>query len=204
MDELAWTPQSPLRHAAVAARPAGAAGAAGVRLRQIGDIDLVLVMARRGQWTAAAAAAAGHFGTEPPHRPAARFAGATTLVWAGPDQFFVVGPHAGRGDPLLPLRGVFGRAASLSDQSDGRSLIRVRGAHARDMLAKICSLDLDPAVFGVGAAAVTAIDHTSTVLWRGADEEGEAVYDLLVFSTFAESLWTLLAASAAEFGLDAG
>ena len=98
-------------------------------------------------------------------------------------------------------RTAFAGTASLSEQSDGRSLIRISGARARDMLAKVCSLDLHPAVFPVGAAAATSIDHTSVNLWRGEDADGEAVFYLLVFATFAESLWHTLLDSGAEYGI---
>jgi sarcosine oxidase subunit gamma len=91
--------------------------------------------------------------------------------------------------------------ASLAEQSDGRSLLRISGARARDMLAKVCSLDLHPAVFPVGTAAATSIDHTSVNLWRGAASSGEAVFYLLVFATFAESLWHTLLDSGAEYGI---
>ena len=91
--------------------------------------------------------------------------------------------------------------ASLSEQSDGRSLIRISGSRARDMLAKVCSLDLHPAAFPDGAAAASSIDHTSVNLWRGKDVGDEATFYLLVFATFAESLWHTLLDSGAEYGI---
>lgn len=203
MADLVWLPRSPLGEAAVAARLATAAGP-GVRMREIGGFSLVLVMARRGRRASVADATARHFGTAPPQRPAAVPAGESVLIWGGPDQFYVLGPQAGAAAPVAPLRGLFGATASLSDQSDGRALIRIGGRHARDMLAKVSSVDLDPSVLAVGAAAATSVDHTSVLLWRGPDEEGEAVFNLLVFASFAESLWKRLADSAAEFGLDIG
>lgn len=204
MADLVWVPRSPLGETAVAARPAKAGGDPGARMREVGGFSLVLVMARRGRWASVADAAARHFGVAPPQRPAAVPAGETSLIWSGPGQFYVLGPQAGAADPVAPLRGLFGATASLSDQSDGRALIRIGGRNARDMLAKVSSIDLDPSVFAVGAAAATSIDHTSVLLWRGPDEKGEAVFNLLVFASFAESLWRRLADSAFEFGLEAG
>ena len=58
------------------------------------------------------------------------------------------------------------------------------------MLAKLSSIDLHPAAFPLGAAAATSIDHTSVNLWRDSDlPDGQAVFNLLVFATFAQSLW---------------
>jgi len=69
------------------------------------------------------------------------------------------------------------------------------------MLAKVSSIDLHPDVFGVGAAAATSMDHTSVTLWRNNDRDGQAVFNLLVFGTFAESLWHTILDSAAEYGV---
>ncbi len=73
------------------------------------------------------------------------------------------------------------------------------------MLAKLSSIDLHPAAFKVGAAAATSIDHTSVTLWRGNDRpDGQPVFNVLVFATFAESLWHTMLDSAAEYGVDIG
>ena len=84
------------------------------------------------------------------------------------------------------LRQAFSGLASLSDQSHARALIRIAGPDARAMLAKLSSIDLHPAAFLPGDAAATSIDHTSVNLWRGSDlPDGQAVFNLLVFATFA-------------------
>src|SRR5690606_18257941 len=123
---------------------------------------------------------------------------------SGPDQFLALAPRKA-GSPLLAasaksLAGI----ASISDQSDGRALIRIAGPKARDVLAKFCSLDLDASVFATGAAGSTSIDHTAATLWRGKDEGGAPVFFLLVFTSFAESLWTMMLESGAAFGVEVG
>jgi sarcosine oxidase subunit gamma len=174
-----------------------------VRLEERRGLSLVQVMAHRGKWPAVEAAAESLFKAKPPARPAALFADRATLVWSGPGQFLILGAGDGFADPLAPYAQAFREAASLSDQSDGRALIRVSGRHARDTLAKVSSLDLHPAVFPVGAAAATSVDHTNVGLWRAPDAaDGAPVFDLLVFRSFAPSLWERLAASGAEYGVD--
>lgn len=203
MAEFAWVPASPLGGAFAAGRSGASAGSPGVRLEERRRLSLVSVMARRGKWPAVEAAAENLFGHKPPARPAAVFTPAAALVWSGPGQFLILSAGDGFSDPLAPFAQAFGDAASLSDQSDGRALIRVSGGHARDALAKVSSLDLHPAVFPVGAAAATSVDHTNVSLWRGADAaDGAPVFDLLVFRSFAASLWGRLAASGAEYGVE--
>jgi sarcosine oxidase subunit gamma len=178
---------------------------AGVTLTEIRDFSLVQVMARRGSWADTARVALEFWGVEAPSRPKAVFGRDVTLVGSGPDQFFVLSKVTGAQDPLDPLKQPFAGIGSLTDQSDGRCLVRLAGPGVRDLLAKFCSLDLHDSAFPVGAAAATSIDHSAVTLWRGPDAgDGSPVYQLLVFSSFADSIWHLIAESAAEFGADVG
>ena len=198
MVELNWIATTPLSRIHAAGRHGVKEGAAGLSMAELTDFELVQVMARRGLWSAADQACKDAYGKAAPARPQAVEADGALLIWSGPDQFLVLST---RGSAVETARSAFAGAASLSEQSDGRSLIRISGARARDMLAKVCSLDLHPAVFPVGAAAATSIDHTSVNLWRGDDAGGEPVFNLLLFSTFAESLWRTLLDSGAEYGV---
>lgn len=199
--EFSWDIRSPIEHALVAGSH-GAQGDAGVSLTEIRTFELIQVMARRGKAGETAQATKAHFGSPAPETPKAIDAADATLIWSGPDQFFVLsngGKHA-----IEALAPVFAGSASLSDQSHARTLISVSGKKARAMLAKLSSIDLHPAAFPVGAAAATSVDHTSVTLWRGKDRKGQAVFNLLVFATFAESLWHTILDSAAEYGVTIG
>jgi heterotetrameric sarcosine oxidase gamma subunit len=198
--ELNWTETTPLSRIYAAGRHGMKESAAGLVMAELGDFELVQVMARRGMWSAADQACREAYGRTPPTRPQAVEAEGAMLIWSGPDQFLVLSSRAA-GSALEKARLAFAGMASLSEQSDGRSLIRISGPRARDTLAKVCSLDLHPAVFPEGTAAATSIDHTPVNLWRGGDSSGSAVYYLLVFATFAESLWHMLLDSGAEYGI---
>jgi heterotetrameric sarcosine oxidase gamma subunit len=196
--ELNWTETTPLSRIYAAGRHGAKDGAAGLTMTELTGFELMQVMARRGQWDGVVQGGTEIFGKAPPAKPGAIGANRALLIWSGPDQFLVLAP---RGAGVERARTAFAGTASLSERSDGRSLIRISGARARDMLAKVCSLDLHPAVFPVGAAAATSIDHTAVNLWRAEDSSGEAVFHLLVFATFAESLWHTLLDSGAEYGI---
>jgi heterotetrameric sarcosine oxidase gamma subunit len=200
--EISWLSRSPLEHALVVGAYGARDFAPGISLTEIRNFDLIQVMARRGKREELANAKA-RFGMAAPDLPKAVSASDVTLIWSGPDQFLVLskgGKHA-----IDILSQAFSQSASLSDQSHARALISVAGAKARAMLAKLSSLDLHPASFPIGAAAATSIDHTSVNLWRGSDlPDGQAVFNLLVFATFAESLWHTMLDAAAEYGVDIG
>lgn len=201
MAEFSWNVRSPLDRALVAGAY-GAQGDAGISLTEIRNFDLVQVMARRGKTAVMSAAAKARFGVAAPETPKAVGTTDATLIWSGPDQFLVLskgGKHS-----MEALAPIFTGPASLSDQSHARVLISVSGDKARAMLAKISSIDLHSDVFAIGAAAATSMDHTSVTLWRGGDRDGQAVFNLLVFATFAESLWHTMLDSAAEYGVTIG
>lgn len=203
MVEYSWEAQSPLHKAFAPGRIGLASGDAGIAMTEINDFILVQVMARRGQAANVAKAAKKAWGVLPPATPGAVAGKGVTLIWTGPDQFFVLGA-GNTPDPVPPLAAIFDGTASLSDQSGGRCLIRLSGAKVRGALAKVSSIDLHESVFPVGAAAATSIDHTGVNLWRGSDAaDGSPVYNLLVFTSFADSLWHTLADAAAEYGIEA-
>lgn len=202
MADFAWTSRSALQAGFKPGRHGEKAGPAGIRMTELTGFALTQVQARRGRWADVEAAAQGLFDVAAPAMPSAATGPKATLIWSGPQQFLVLVADGYGTEGLERLTEAFAGSASLSNQSDGRALIRIAGPRARDLLAKVCSVDLHPKVFPIGGAAATSIDHTGVNLWRSADEEGSAVFDLLVFSTFAISLWHTLLDHAAEFGVE--
>lgn len=204
MAEFVWTARSALQQAVAPGTLGAMTAGAGVVLTEIRDFDLVQIMARRGQWEATAKAVKAHYGVAAPSVRTVAAAKTATLIWSGADQLMALSPRAaGAFQPANTLRPVFEDVASLSDQSDGRCLIRMSGPRVRDMLAKLSSVDLDDGMFPAGAAATTSIDHTAVNLWREADaSDGSLVFNVLVFSSFADSLWDTIVDAAAEYGIE--
>ena len=89
--------------------------------------------------------------------------------------------------------------ASVSDQSDGRAVVRLAGPRVRDVLAKGLPIDLHPTVFGAGSAATSVIALMGVTLWQVDDAP---TYDIAVFRSLAGSFWKWLTDSAAEFGYE--
>ena len=204
MADFVWTARSPLQQAVKPGRAGAAVASAGVKLTEIRDFDLVQIFARRGQREATAKAIRKCFGAEAPAPRQAAFAKGATLLWSGPDQVMALSARKpGTFRPLDAVRESFEGIASLSDQSDGRCLMRMSGARVRAMMAKLSSIDLHDSVFPVGTAATTSIDHTAVNLWRSENaEDGSPVYNVLVFSSFADSIWHTIVDAAAEYGIE--
>jgi sarcosine oxidase subunit gamma len=124
-----------------------------------------------------------------------------TVIWFGPQEWLVTSTSQAAEALEAQLREVTtehgGAAVDVSAQ---RTTVRLRGAHARDVLAKGCSLDLHPAVFGPGAAAQTMLGLAAVVLIP-LDDKGTD-YRILVRSSFAGYLADWLIDAAEEFGVD--
>ena len=89
--------------------------------------------------------------------------------------------------------------ASISDQSGGRTVLRISGPRARDVLAKGLPIDLDPRGFPLGSAATSTISLMGVQLWQTGDTQS---YDIAIFRSVSQSFWRWLTASAAEYGYE--
>ena len=99
------------------------------------------------------------------------------------------------------LRGaVSEHGGAAVDVSAQRTTLRLRGAHARDVVAKGCSLDLHPSSFGQGDAAQTVLGQAGVVLIALSDNGTD--YRMIVRSSFARYLADWLIDCAEEFGVD--
>jgi sarcosine oxidase subunit gamma len=175
-------------------RPAGDPGVIATEVKHVG---LALVTARKGKRASLDDAARSAFGVALPDTPRRAVGRDMAFIWSGPEQWLahiVPVPAVGMEAVLAPLAG----AASLVDQSHGRTVFRVTGHRVRDALAKGLPIDLHPRAFGTGDAAVTSVAHIGVQLWQTDDAP---TYEIAVARGFALSFWHWLEASAAEYGL---
>ncbi|MCY4030517.1 MAG: hypothetical protein OXF05_00170 [Hyphomicrobiales bacterium] len=115
-----------------------------------------------------------------------------------PKQWMLVSEGGKDGSFSQTIREYIGEFGYVSEQSHSRAVLRIGGTHARELLSKGCRLDLHPRVMSAGACASTTIAHVGVLLHQVDDAP---VYDLLVYSGFAQYFWEWLEESAAEFGL---
>jgi len=179
MTDRHFTRFSPLRDIAVQGRFGAGKGAPGASFSIRHPLSIVTVIARAGQSAATAAALKHH-----------------DAQWAGPDQYFVLAEGRGEGALCRELKAKLGAAASVTDQSHGRVVIRIAGPKARAVLAKGTPVDLHPDEFPIGKSAMTQMAHVGVHLTRVGDD----AYDLSVFRGFSESFWEWITEQAEEFG----
>jgi heterotetrameric sarcosine oxidase gamma subunit len=189
--------RSPLAGTASIGRIGRTIGVAGVRIREITDAAAITIIARTGRSGDVAAVLSRHVGASVTDS-AKRVAGYGLAVSGmGPSQWLAMATSADA--PIDALRSELDGLAAVSDQGDGRVILEVSGARARDALAKGIAIDLDPAVFAVGDLAQTSASHIGLQI---ALIDAEPTFEIVSARSTAISLWAWLTASAAEYGID--
>lgn len=124
-----------------------------------------------------------------------------TAIWFGPNEWLVTSTGVAAEALESQLRdAVSGHGGAAVDVSAQRTTLRLRGNHARDVLATGCSIDLHPRVFAQGAAVQTMLGQAAVVLIPLSDNGTD--YRILVRSSFARHLAEWLIDGAEEFGID--
>jgi len=191
-------PCSALQGLAIPGRYGAANGGPGVLLSEHAGLALAAVMARKGTGEALTRRVHAVFGLDLPTTPRRSARGPLAFVWAGAGHWLAV-TEGGDGSSFEKLlRDDLSTLASISDESDGRAVVRIAGARARDALAKGVPVDLNPRVFTAGDAAVTTVGRIGVHLWQ-LDEA--PTYEFAVFRSYAAAFWRWLIDSAAEFGV---
>lgn len=196
-DAIPLAARSALAGVALPGRSGRADGEPGVLLHERVDVGIATLAARRGQAAALAEAVQRIYGVALPDGSRHAAGAAAGFIGTGPGQWLAVSTRHQNGalaaDLAIHLKGL----ASISDQSDGRAVIRLAGPAARAVLAKGLPIDLHPGVFATGSAATSVIALMGVTIWQVDDAP---TYDLAVFRSLAGSFWTWLTDSAAEFG----
>lgn len=146
-------------------------------------------------------------GVAPPKRPNTVAAGGragTRLLWLGPDEWLLAAERAA----ALAIAGALeqalaGRHAAVVDLGDGRTVVALAGARAREVLMKGTPLDVHPRAFPPGSCAGTSLARTQIILdhLSAAGDAGFPAYDIYVQRSYAAYLWAWLEDAAHEYGL---
>ena len=146
------------------------------------------------------AAASAALGLDLPVQPCTSTGNAACrVVWAGPDDWFVIAPR-GQADAITSRlrQALAGLHHAVTYVSGGYTVLRLDGPEARDVLAQGCPLDLHPRVFRPGASAGSHFFKASVWLWR---TDASAGFELLVRRSFMGYVWLMLERCTQECGL---
>lgn len=176
----------------------------GVTLELVDDRTIAHVAARKGQTDALAAEFSRHFQIDLPRKPGIVTTPSISAMWAGPDQWLVFAPGEDGRDLEQELRPRFGASASIADQSDARTLVRIAGPASRSVLAKLLPIDIHPRAFPAGSVAITHAAHIGVIVWRSDKPRTDDCFMLACARSYAQSFWHALVESAAEFGYSVG
>jgi sarcosine oxidase subunit gamma len=170
----------------------------GLLIEERTGLALATMIARRGKERDLKSAVAEAYGLDLPDGPHVASKAGVSFAGIGVGQWFVVG-GPGETDFVRRLRSRLTGLASIADQSDGRVVLRLRGARVRDVLAKGVPLDLHPTRFRTGDVASTLVAHIGVQIEQLDDQP---TFQLMAFRSLAGSLWSWLSKSAAEFGYE--
>lgn len=163
-----------------------------VRVRPVAPVGM---LGFRGDLTAPELATALQAATGCAVPPARRiaFAPRAAAAWMSPDELLLfVPPVEASGTAAALGHALADTHHLLADVSDARSLFRLDGPGAREVLAKGAPVDLAPAAFGPGDFRRTRLGQVAVAFWM----PEESVFELMCFRSVADFVhdWLRLAA----------
>ncbi len=108
------------------------------------------------------------------------------VYWLGPDEWQVV-TDLERGNELVAmLEGkLAGRHVAVNNLSGGQVALHLEGADVPDVLARGCTLDLHPDIFGVGECTQSGLAKAIVLIGC---IDASPVYEIIVRRSFSEYL----------------
>lgn len=198
MSDRSLHPASALAGLALPGRH-GKGGEPGIVIAERSGLGLATVAARKGQAGALTDAVTTAYGVALPDGSRVGHGKAVSFIGYGPGQWLAISESLANEAIARDLGQRLKGLASISDQSGGRTVLRLSGSRARDVLAKGLSIDLHPRAFGPGSAATGTVSLMGVQLWQVDDAPS---YDIALFRSLSASFWRWLTASAAEFGYE--
>ncbi len=161
-------------------------------IASVAEVPLQGMITLRGDLSAAAIqkAATVTIPGDMPTAGRARIEGENGVAWMSPDEALVLCPYADVSAVLEKMQKTLGNSRALAvDVSDARASFRISGPHAREVLAKLCPVDLSPAVFTSGMFRRTRMAQVPAAIWLSDTDclqvisfrsQAQYVFDLLV------------------------
>jgi methylglutamate dehydrogenase subunit D len=199
MVKVALVARAPLQGIAQPGRFGAVGSRPGLIVEERTDLALASVIARRNRERDLKDTIAKAFAIELPDGPRVAANGAVSFAGVGLHRWFAAAEHAADTDFVARLQEQLAGLASITDQTDARVVLRLRGNRVRDVLAKGIPLDLHHSNFRTGDIASTLVAYIGVQIEQLDDAP---TFQLMAFRSLAGSLWSWLTKSAAEFGYE--
>ena len=170
-----------------------------VKLAVRTGLALAVIAARKGKASQAADAVAAFAHVRPLDRPSLVAKDGVVLIGCAPGQWLAVAEGSRAAGFVAKIAQALAPIASVTDHTSAKTVVRISGTRARDVLAKGCPIDLHPRAFQPGDAATTRMAQIGCTIWQ---VDGAPTYELAINSSVARSFWSWLTASAAEYGYE--
>lgn len=126
--------------------------------------------------------------------------GENGIAWMSPDELLVMCPYAEVGQALAKMNDDLKGAHALAvNVSDARAVFQVSGPRAREVLAKLAPVDMDPNVFTPGTFRRTRLAQVPAAFWMRDDQ----TVQIICFRSVAQYVFDLLS-MAAQPGSEVG
>ena len=108
------------------------------------------------------------------------------VYWLGPDEWQIVTERERVADVVEAIEAkLAGRHYAVNDVSGGQVALHLKGTSVTDVLARGCTLDLHPDVFGVGDCAQSGLGKAIMLIGC---IDAAPVYEIIVRRSFSEYL----------------
>lgn len=133
------------------------------------------------------------FGMAIPDQGGIHAMGEKKLCWMSPDELLLLVPYTDVATTILAIdKALKGKHYLAENVSDARALITVKGAFAREVIAKLAPVDLHPDSFQPGMIRRTHLGQVAAAFWMQDDQ----TFQVICFRSVAGYVFDLLAASA--------
>jgi sarcosine oxidase, subunit gamma len=115
------------------------------------------------------------------------------LCWMSPDELLVMCPYDDVGLTLAKMRKSLGKTHALAvNVSDARAVFQLSGPNAREVMAKLCPVDLSPDAFVPGIFRRSRMAQVPAAFWM-CDEQ---TFQIICFRSVADYVFELLKVAA--------
>ena len=164
-------------------------------IAQVEEMGLQGMITVRGDLSAAAMkkAVKAAAGVDIPGTWTASVTDGKGVCWMSPDELLVLCPYAEADATVAALTKALAKEHAMGvDVSDARALFRVSGPNAREVMAKLCPIDLSPGAFGPGQFRRTRLAQVPAAFWMDGDES----FQIICFRSVAQYVFDLLSVAA--------